>query len=284
LPNDNETLTHLVTDNSGNNDTVPLPDLEVSDSTEPIELNENQAENAIFDKTAFTYKETVVNKRTGKKKVRKVFRTWISLIIVIVLALILSVGSRVFLFEPFYIPSESMETTLMTGDKIVVEKLAPAIIPIKRGDIVVFKDPDNWLPPVPVEDYMGKQFLQFIGWAPQDGTQFLVKRAIGLPGDHIKCEGPGTKIKINGVEIDEPYIKAGSEPSETDFDVTVPEGHIWVMGDNRGNSADSRFHMDESTHGFVPISDVVGDYFLTIQPWSHFHFYKDYSYVFNQIP
>ena len=109
---------------------------------------------------------------------------------------------------------------------------------------MVFKDPDHWLRQ---ED------------SSKLGGDYLIKRLIGLPGDTVACEGPGKPITINGVAIDESaYIRPDVDPSSFAFNVTVTEGHVFVMGDNRANSADSRYHQGDSSHGLVPISDVVG--------------------------
>lgn len=152
--------------------------------------------------------------------------------------------ARIFLFGFYVIPSGSMMDTIEPGDRVVTSKLTPKIFDLQRGDVVVFKDPDHWLR----QESNGKL-----------GGNYLIKRLIGLPGDTVACEGPGKPVTINGVAIDESsYIRSGVDPSSFAFKVTVTSGHVFVMGDNRANSADSRYHQDDSSHGLVPISDVVG--------------------------
>ena len=107
-----------------------------------------------------------------------------------------------------------------------------------------------------------------MGVLPNPAKQYLVKRVIGVAGDHIICCSNG-KLTINGIETNEPYIFAGNKPSDMDFNVTVPEGKIWVMGDHRGSSADSRYHQDDVNHGFVPLEKVTGRVFSIIWPLKH---------------
>jgi signal peptidase I len=101
---------------------------------------------------------------------------------------------------------------------------------------------------------------------PNPAKQYLVKRVIGVAGDHVVCCSKDGKLTINGKTTDEPYIYKGNKPSELDFNVTVPEGKIWVMGDHRGSSADSRYHQDDVNHGFVPVSKVTGRVYGIIWP------------------
>ncbi len=163
---------------------------------------------------------------------------WCGIPIIIVLLI------RIFLLGFYVIPSGSMMNTIEPGDRVITSKLTPKVFDLKRGDVVVFKDPDHWLQQ---ED------------SSKLGGDYLIKRLIGLPGDTVACEGPGKPITINGVSIDESaYIRPGVDPSSFAFNVTVTEGHVFVMGDNRANSADSRYHQNDSSHGLVPISDVVG--------------------------
>lgn len=163
---------------------------------------------------------------------------WCGIPIIIVLLI------RIFLLGFYVIPSGSMMNTIEPGDRVITSKLTPKVFDLKRGDVVVFKDPDHWLRQ---ED------------SSKLGGDYLIKRLIGLPGDTVACEGPGKPITINGVAIDESaYIRPDVDPSSFAFNVTVTEGHVFVMGDNRANSADSRYHQGDSSHGLVPISDVVG--------------------------
>jgi len=128
--------------------------------------------------------------------------------------------------------------------------------------------------------------LDFVGLGASDSDQHLVKRLIGLPGDHISCCNALGQMSVNGVPLKEPYVllPAGVQAvSEKSFDVTVPEGTVWVMGDNRYNSADSRYHMDDPGKGFVPLSDVVGKAFVISWPASHWSWLDDYPDVFRGV-
>jgi len=190
--------------------------------------------------------------------------------ILVIVALAVSLLIKTFLVQFFYIPSGSMENTLQISDRVAVNKLPFISKTINRGDVVVFRDPANWLPE-PYEasgnKVLGKikDGLVTVGVLPNPAKQYLVKRVIGVAGDKVICCENG-KLTINGKETSEPYIFAGNKASDMDFNVTVPEGKIWVMGDHRGSSADSRYHQDDVNNGFVPVSKVTGQVFATIWP------------------
>ena len=177
----------------------------------------------------------------------------------LVLAVILLVPAlfKAFVVQTYEIPSGSMERTLRDGDKVAVTMFDSDRI--DRGDVVVFTDPDDWLH---VEEPTGlrgaiQKVMVSVSLLPEHPGHHLVKRGIGVGGDHVVADGKGT-LSVNGVVIKEPYVKDGQSPSLTSFDVTVPQGYVWVMGDNRGNSADSRYHRDDAHGGFVPLKNVVG--------------------------
>jgi signal peptidase I len=193
--------------------------------------------------------------------------------ILVIVALAVSLLIKTFLVQFFYIPSGSMENTLQIQDRVAVNKVPFISGSINRGDVVVFRDPANWLP----EPYEAsgnkvvaklKDGLVAVGVLPNPAKQYLVKRVIGVAGDQIICCSNG-KLTINGKETNEPYIFAGNKPSDLDFNVTVPEGKIWVMGDHRGSSADSRYHQDDVNNGFVPVEKVTGRVFAIIWPVKH---------------
>ena len=202
--------------------------------------------------------------------------------ILIIVALAVSIVIKTFLVQFFYIPSGSMENTLQINDRVAVNKVPFIGKSIKRGDVVVFRDPDNWLP----EPYVGDQnkFIAKIkdgfvavGVLPNPTKQYLVKRVIGVAGDKVECCSKDKKLMINGVEINEPYVFAGNTASDTNFNVTVPAGKIWVMGDHRGASADSRFHQDDINNGMVPNSKITGKVVGIIWPIKHLGIVDSYS-------
>ena len=189
-------------------------------------------------------------------------------------AVIVSLVIKTFLVQFFYIPSGSMENTLQVDDRVAVNKVPFLSREIKRGDVVVFRDPANWLPNYgqtaePFVIAKAKEALVAVGILPNPAKQYLVKRVIGVGGDNVQCCAKSGKLIVNGQEITEPYIFAGNEPSEMKFNVIVPEGKIWVMGDHRGASADSRYHQDDINKGFVPESNVVGRVVSVIWPFKN---------------
>jgi signal peptidase I len=181
--------------------------------------------------------------------------------ILVIVALAVSLVIKSFLVQFFYIPSGSMENTLQINDRVAVNKIPFISNSINRGDVVVFRDPSNWLPEPYVDNQNKviakiKDGLVLVGVLPNPAKQYLVKRVIGIAGDNVV--GKDGVVTINGKKTTEPYIFAGNKASELDFNVTVPEGKIWVMGDHRGASADSRYHQDDVNNGFVPESKVTG--------------------------
>ncbi len=148
---------------------------------------------------------------------------------------------------------------------------------IRRGEVVVFKDPSNWLGSAPapsgnviIRDL--KRALVDVGVVPDPATQYLVKRVVGVGGDHVICCDVKGHLQVNGTSISESYLFPGNTPSDSKFDVTVPKGFIWVMGDHRAASADSRFHTDDVHKGFVPLHEVVGRAEFVVWPLSHLKF------------
>lgn len=208
-------------------------------------------------------------------------------LIILVAALLISFLVKTFLIRSFYIPSESMSDTLLRNDRIIVNQLTPDLVPIAHGDVVVFKDPGGWLTPTPRADPNPIEwFLRVVGLSPDDGNEHLIKRVIGLPGDTVVCCNDFGQITINGVPIDEPYVhlpNSTSRVSADDFTVIVPEGGLWVMGDNRWASADSRYNTDKPGDGFVPIDNVVGRAVIITWPINRWTWLDNYESVFRGV-
>lgn len=206
---------------------------------------------------------------------------------VVVIAVVLSFLIKTFLFRAFYIPSESMVNTLDVNDRIFVNLLVPEPFALSRGDVVVFKDTKGWLTAAPEEPNgpftWVHEGLTFVGLLPDDSEQHLVKRVIGLPGDHVICCDAGGKLTINGSPIDETYVNGAEEPQIRAFDVVVPEGKVWVMGDNRNHSADSRSHL-ESNGGFIDLADVEGKAAVIAWPLNRLTVLDNYPDVFRNVP
>lgn len=197
------------------------------------------------------------------------------LVIILVVAFLVSFLLKTFLVRSFYIPSQSMELTLQVNDRILVNQLVPDVIDVKRGDIVVFQDPGGWLYPKANATTPGpvEAVLQAVGLAADTSHEYVVKRVIGVGGDHVTCCDANGRIEVNGVPLDEPYIvipEGETKASAIDFDVTVPEGSVWVLGDNRYASKDSRYNQDQPGKGFVPETEIVGRAFLLNWPFDRF--------------
>ena len=201
---------------------------------------------------------------------------------VILYALVIAFLVKTFLLRGFYIPSGSMEQTLQVNDRVFINVAGSYFSEPKRGDVIVFKDSQGWIPSTQKTSSPLKDALSFAGILPDTSSNFLVKRVIGTPGDVVESDGNG-KIKVNGVEITEPYLYPGNPPSEMPFKVTVPAGKYFVMGDHRSNSADSRYHISDGT-AFISKDDVQGNVFVVAWPLNHFGLLQDQSSVFSSVP
>ncbi|WP_354246953.1 signal peptidase I [Arthrobacter sp. UYEF20] len=227
-------------------------------------------------------------RRAKAKEGRNPFVLWVKEVAtVVVVAIVLSFLIKTFLFRAFYIPSESMVNTLDVNDRIFVNLLVPEPFALQRGDVVVFKDTQGWL--VPAAAKVDGPFtwvqdgLTFVGLLPDNSEQHLVKRVIGLPGDHVACCDAGGQLTVNGAPLAETYINAAEVPQVRDFDVVVPEGKVWVMGDNRNHSADSRAHLD-SNGGFVDVADIEGKAAVIAWPLNRITSLDNYPDVFRGVP
>lgn len=196
---------------------------------------------------------------------------WQELVLLLGVALVLAIGIKAFFMQAFYIPSGSMNDTLVLNDRILVQKVSywgggsP-----ERGDVVVFSDPGGWLDAqsAPQPDNVVSRALEVFGLFPTGGH--LVKRVIAVGGDTVRCCDKQGRVRVNQVPLEESdYLAPGARPSLITFKQEVPEGYLWVMGDNRGESADSRVHLGDPGGGFVPVEDVVGKVFAVVWPLGH---------------
>ncbi|WDV54842.1 signal peptidase I [Streptomyces coeruleorubidus] len=193
-------------------------------------------------------------------------------------AVLIALVLKTFLVQAFVIPSGSMEQTIQIGDRVLVDKLTPWFgSKPQRGEVVVFKDPGGWLQDeqtAPVQDdpvviKQVKEGLTFIGLLPSDNEKDLIKRVVGVGGDRVKCCDTQGRVTVNGIPLNEDYLYPGNAPSDTPFDITVPPGRLWVMGDHRNNSADSRAHQDTDYGGTVSEEEVVGRAMVIAWPFGH---------------
>ena len=213
------------------------------------------------------------------------------MVVLFAVALTIALLIKTFVVQPFYIPSGSMENTLLVGDKVLVNKLVYHLRPIDRGDIVVFNGEGSWDPPLPqapdhrnpvvrvYDDTVGALLHSIAGlFGTSPGQTDYIKRVIGIPGDHVVCCTARGQITVNGIPLSEKsYVFPGDRPSEDPFDVVVPPGRLWVLGDNRGESADSRLHdcaysdPQRTCFGFdrdgtIPENKVIGRAFMIVWP------------------
>ena len=210
--------------------------------------------------------------RDEKPKKKKSFGR--ELLTIVVAAAVLTLLVKAFLVQVYRIPSASMENTLEIGDRVLVNKLVYHVRDIARGDVVVFSGQDSWGPdaPPPPGNPLVRGFDDVLsGLGLHSGQTYYIKRVIGLPGDRVVCCDAQGRITVNGVALNESqYIYPGEQPSAIKFSNVVPAGHLWVMGDHRGDSEDSRYHPDDPGNGAIPESQVVGRAFFIIWPPSQF--------------
>jgi signal peptidase I len=213
-------------------------------------------------------------RRSAGQQVGSFFK---ELVFVVVGALIVSSLLRAFVGQMFIIPSQSMESTLLIGDRVVVQKITD----FSRGDVVVFEDPGGWLAEEPVSA-PGRfdRLLEFVGIPTASTPGHLIKRVIGMPGDRVVCCDADGRLTVNGQPLDETsylYINPdGTQvaPSDVRFEVVVPRDRVFVMGDHRDLSADSRCHLADvwpdlprGGIAFVPEELVVGPAFAIAAPF-----------------
>jgi signal peptidase I len=209
--------------------------------------------------------------------------SWLTeMVVLVVVALVIALTVKTYALQPFKIPSASMEDTLLINDKVLVNKLVGRISQIHRGDIVVFNGAGNWDPPVRQSDNpLDRIYRNILGLFGDDSGQVdYIKRVIGLPGDRVQCCDASGMLTVNGVALHERgYLYPGSEPSAIRFSIVVPPGRLWVMGDNREDSSDSRLHdcavrgascEPWDRDGTVPESSVIGRAIMVVWPLSKF--------------
>lgn len=226
-----------------------------------------------------------------RSRARSVGTFFRDVLLILMAAVVISWLIKTFLIRSFYIPSQSMEPTLHINDRIIVNQLVPDLTPLEHGDVVVFKDPGGWLPPEPEVEQNPvvsaiDWVLSIVGLTAPDSNDHLIKRVIGLPGDTVVCCNEFGQMAVNGVPLDEPYLQLPegvTKVSSDDFEVTVPEDSIWVMGDNRYNSQDSRYHRDLPGNGFVPFDDIVGRAILISWPIDRWTWLDNYPLVFSGV-
>lgn len=232
---------------------------------------------------------------TPRPKRRRGFLIFLrDVLVIILIAAVVSFVVKTFVVRSFYIPSASMERTLLINDRILVDELTPRWTGYERGDVVVFKDPGGWLDPQPQKPAAAPLVqavdwvLNVVGISATDSQDHLVKRLIGLPGDHVVCCNALGQITINGAPIDElSYLnlpEGDTAASNDPFDVVVPEGSLWLLGDNRDRSRDARAHQDLPSGGFVPLDNVVGKAFLTTWPLNRLGTIDGHHQTFNGVP
>ncbi|SDY96653.1 signal peptidase I [Tessaracoccus flavus] len=193
-------------------------------------------------------------------------------VLILVGAIVIATLLRSFVGQMFVIPSGSMENTLQVNDRVLVAKFGG----FQRGDVVVFEDPGNWLAPSMPSDNPIKIALEFVGVLPNSGTEHLIKRVIGMPGDRVRYSADVGKVEVNGHALDESaylYATDGVQvaPATVPFEIIVPADHIFVMGDHRNASADSRCRLGNISQSpgqsaFVPVEKVVGAAVAIVAP------------------
>jgi signal peptidase I len=217
--------------------------------------------------------QTAGKRRRGRSFLRE-------LPVLIVIALVIALVIKTFVVQAFFIPSSSMENTLDIGDKVLVNKLVYHFRSIQPGDIIVFNGDGSWEPEPASGPASGDPLVRLYQvtldplfraiaglFGTEPGQEDFIKRVIGVPGDHVACCNAAGDVTVNGVALHEQsYLFPGNPPSMQRFSVTVPPGRLWVMGDHRSVSWDSRGHMDDPGSGTIAENMVIGRAFMIVWP------------------
>ncbi|MFB9892884.1 signal peptidase I [Planobispora takensis] len=225
----------------------------------------------VEDEVGVVAEDTKKTAKSGKEKKKGSF--WRELPVLVVVALVLAFLIKSFVVQAFYIPSESMENTLLKNDRVLVNKLVYHVRDIERGDVVVFSGVDSWDGEVEYEEPSNPvtAFFHWVGTAfgVVPGEKDYIKRVIGVPGDTVKCCDKAGRVTVNGVPLDEKsYLYPGNDPSQKTFEIKVPQNRLWVMGDHREVSLDSREHQGDPGGGTIPVDQVIGRAFVIVWPFS----------------
>lgn len=237
--------------------------------------------------------EALPSRASLRRRRRGIWPLVRDVLVIIAIAILVSFVIKTFLVRSFYIPSGSMEQTLLVNDRILVDELTPRFTGYERGDVVVFRDPGGWLPvsTAPSQPPLAAAFdwlFSVVGISASDSDDHLIKRIVGVGGDHVVCCNALGQTTVNDTPIDEtPYLNLSvgqSAPQVVPYDVTVPAGSLWVLGDNRDHSRDSRYNLDQPARGFVPLDNVVGRAFLITWPFPRFGPIDTHHSVFQGVP
>jgi signal peptidase I len=279
--NDEQGSPDWLTEDLGSPGGVAEPVAAATARQEPPEPQEPRDEPAGAQGSSEGHQEASKPGTPPSRQQHRRWSAWQELPILIVVALAIALVIKSFVVQPFFIPSSSMENTLLIGDKVLVNKLVYDFRGIDRGDIIVFNGTGSWNPPAPASHPSSDPIVRaydvtlrplfssiagLFGTPADQGTDY-VKRVIGLPGDHVVCCSAQGLVTVNGVPLHESsYLYPGSAPSEIHFSITVPKGRLWVMGDNRAISDDSRMRLGDPGSGTIPENEVIGRAFVVVWP------------------